>query len=397
MAKSLNIACSIFLSLFCSCCKSQYGQGLVRPEWDVKMPMGTSLSIFYGGLTNLPKFNDLIIAHTTIRDEGFCAEDNRLCAIDVKTGDIAWYFPSDLEENRYCHFDSKAYMYKGKVVFEYAKNYSDPLRRFSRTEVCLNADNGEVIWEMEGETPCGSFRPAVGRENECFFAPDSCRVFKVDMDTDQIAEFYRTAGKDVYINDIALCGNNLVVSCCCRTDEEYQLESSVVVLDTGTGQVRFSRILGRDSVPSHSIMEGDVLYSNVETCLMATDIESGECLWERNDRWTYTLMDLHVYEDVILKCAGNATIGYDKKTGRIIYDYRDYGSYDTAREGRYAYIINCRGIVDILDIETGAIVDKIVCPYGRIGFFGSYPVFHDGKMYIMGENRLFRYPVYPWN
>ncbi len=395
MAIRLTIIVSVFLAFSWSCCKEQQKQGTCRPEWETEIPTGTAGEIYYEGLPNLPKSGDLLIAHTTIRDDGFLAEDNRLCAIDVKTGDIAWYFPADLEEKQYCSFNGKGYLYNNKLVFLYENNVS----LFPRlvTATCLDVNNGDVFWEYEHASPSVPLVPAIGRDNVCFFVPDSSRVFKVDMDTDRITEFYRTSGKDVYINDIALCGNNLVVSCCCRTDEEYQLESSVVVLEAGTGQVRFSRILGRDSVPSHSIMEGDVLYSNVDTHLEAVDIIKGCILWERQDDWAYVLNDLIIYKDVLLKCAVNATVGYDKHTGKIRYDYQDYGSWYTTLHGKYAYMVNRQNKIDIIDVETGAIVDKIVCPYGKIGFFGSYPVFHDGKMYIMGENRLFRYPVYPWN
>ena len=64
---------------------------------------------------------------------------------------------------------------------------------------------------------------------------------------------------------------------------------------------------------------------------------------------------------------------------------------------KYAYLVNRRNEIDIIDVETGTKLDKIVCPYGEIGFFGSYPVIYDNKMYVMGENRLFRYPTYPWH
>lgn len=397
MVRNIDIACSFIISILCSCCKSQYEQGSLQPEWETIIPMGTSKEIFYGGLTNLPKYKDLIIAHTTIRDDGIFAEDNRLCAVNERTGEVVWCFPDDLDNERYCHFDSKAYLYKGKVVFEYAKNYRDFSSRNIRTDVCLDVNNGKVLWEIDGVSPHGPFRPAEGLGNTCFFAPDSCSVCKVDLDTDKIQEFYNTGSRETYINDILLCDKYLVVSCCGAHVEEYMFDTSVVIVDITTGQEVFSKELERSTVPSQSYLDGDVLFSVVDTYLAATNIKTGETLWDRDDRWTYTLMDLHIYKDVILKCAGNATTGYDKRTGQILYDYRNYGSYDTSKEGRYAYLVNCKNIVDILDIETGQKLDKIVCPYGEIGFFGSYPAIYDNKLYIMGENRLFRYPTYPWN
>ena len=384
------------LSFLYSCCRMPYEQGSLQPEWETVIPTGTSGEIFYDGLPNMPKSGDLVIAHTTVRDEGFWAEDNRLCAINVNSGEISWYYPANLNEKHYAHFDAKGYSYSGKIVFQYAKNYKDDSSKWKITSLCLNAENGLIIWEIDGETP-NSRRPSVGRKNDCFFSPDSCSVYKVDLNTDQIIDFYHTVSNDIYITDIALFDNYLVLSCCSDSVEEYQLETYVFIIDATTGQEVFNSYLGRCSVPPHCLLEKNILYANVETYLTAIDIRTGQRLWERDDRWAYTLFDMYIYKDVLLKCAGNATVGYDKVTGKILYDYRDYGSYYTTLEGQYAYLVNRRNEIDIIDVETGTKLDKIVCPYGEIGFFGSYPAIYDNKMYVMGENRLFRYPTYPWH
>ena len=97
-----KIAISI---LICSCCKMQHEQGSVKPEWYADIPTFESPEIFYDGLPNIPQCGDLLIAHTTIRDDGFMAEDNRLCAININTREASWYFPGNLEEKHYAHFD----------------------------------------------------------------------------------------------------------------------------------------------------------------------------------------------------------------------------------------------------------------------------------------------------
>lgn len=393
MEMRLTIIFNIGLSFLCSCCKTQYEQGSLKPEWETVIPTGTSGEIFYEGLPNLPKCNNLIIAHTTLRDEGFLAEDNRLCAIDVNTGNVAWYFPANQNEKHNCFFNAKGYLYSNKLVFQYEKNSMD--YPWTITSTCLDVHTGSVIWELDRESP-NSHRPAVGTKNDCFFSPDSCSVYKVDLNTDQVIDFYHTVSNDIYITDLALFDNYLALSCRSISDEEYKFETFVFIVDATTGQEVFNSYLGRCSVPPHCLLEKNILYANVETYLTAIDIRTGQRLWERDDRWAYTLFDMYIYKDVLLKCAGNATVGYDKVTGKILYDYRDYGSYYTTLEGQYAYLVNRRNEIDIIDVETGTKLDKIVCPYGEIGFFGSYPAIYDNKMYIMGENRLFRYPTYPW-
>ena len=113
---------SCALVVLCSCCKTQRGQGSLRPEWSARIPTYDSPEIFYPGILNLPKSGDIMVLPTTIYDGGFMWEDNRLCGMDLKTGEVKWYFPSDLDNRRYCHFDSKGYEYHGKLVFQYATN-----------------------------------------------------------------------------------------------------------------------------------------------------------------------------------------------------------------------------------------------------------------------------------
>ena len=93
----------------------------------------------------------------------------------------------------------------------------------------------------------------------------------------------------------------------------------------------------------------------------------------------------------------NATIGYDKKTGEVKYLFDNYGSECVTQEGKYAYFINRKGKLDILDIETGTKLDYVVCPEkGFSDFRMPYPTIYDDKLYIIGNNTLYRYPTYPW-
>ena len=80
----------------------QYEQGSLQPEWSARIPTFESSDIYYPGILNLPKSGDIMVVPTTIYDGGFMWEDNRLCGVDLKTGDVKWCFPSDLDNRRYC-------------------------------------------------------------------------------------------------------------------------------------------------------------------------------------------------------------------------------------------------------------------------------------------------------
>ena len=381
--------------LFCSCCKSQREQGTLQPEWSGRIPTFESLEIFSDGILNLPQSGDIMVLPTTIYDGGFMWEDNRLCGMDLKTGEVKWYFPSDLDNRRYCHFDSKGYEYYGKLVFQYATNYNEDIRL--RSTVCLDVRTGSVLWERDCKAS-RIIKPAIGSEKNCYFVQDTCRISRVDMSNDQISEFYYTGDDGLQINDIQLCNGLMVISCYFESEvEEFQNETYVVIVDAATGTEVFRKYLGRYPVPARSFLEGNIIYSNLDRKIMAIDMNSGDIIWEHYELCMYGFQDLCIYNDVLMSCCVNATAGYNKKTGELLYLFDNYGSYYVTQAGKYAYFINRKTKLDILDIETGKRLDYIECPEKGWSYFcGPYPTIYDDKLYIIGNNTLYRYPTYPW-
>jgi len=75
----------------------------------------------------------------------------------------------------------------------------------------------------------------------------------------------------------------------------------------------------------------------------------------------------------------------------------NYGSSYVSQVKGYAYFINRRLVLDIIDIETGEKLDYIECPDRKMGFLGPYPTIYENKLYLVGyDNTLYRYPTYPW-
>jgi len=390
-----SIIISIVSLLLCSCCKSQHEQGSLRPEWSARIPTYESQEIFCSGILNLPKSGNIMVVPTTIYDGGIMHEDNRVCGMELNTGKVKWYFPSNMDDRQYCYFNSKGYEYNGKLVFQYETNQRDDISL--RSTVCLDIKTGSVLWDRN----CKSYyeiKPVIGSGTDCFFVQDNCRIFRVDMNNDQISEFYYTGDDGLQINDLRLCNDLMVISCFSESEvEEYQDEIYVVIINKTTGAEVLRKSLGLSSVPSHSYLNGEILYSNLDRTIMAIDLKTGEIIWERYDMCAYVCQDILFYNDILMKCAVNATIGYDRKTGEVKYLFDNYGSYHVTQAGKYAYFINRKNIIDILDIETGERLDYIECPEkGWSNFWGPYPTIYDDKLYIIGNNTLYRYPTYPW-
>ena len=102
------------LLIFCvSCCKENVE---VTPDKTITIDKGNCQYVYSEGLQNLPKYKNQIIAHTSFLLDNW--DDDRLCAINLKTGKADWYFPKDLSKAYKCAFDGFSYIYENKLVLQ---------------------------------------------------------------------------------------------------------------------------------------------------------------------------------------------------------------------------------------------------------------------------------------
>ena len=396
---------SLSLLLLTSCCKFGDGRGTLQPEWETRIPTGSSKVIFYDGLKILSKYKENIIAHTTVYDGGFNLEDNRLCAVNLKTGLVDWYFPKNTDERHYCDFGAKSYLYKNKLVFQYQKDARTYESRDLHTTCCLNLDKNEVVWSVERDSKEG--RPAnmdiIGKDKNCYFVQDNNILCSVDLETDVRTEIYKD--DSLKINHLSFAEKDRLLLFCYIEEGSFAYRTYIKILNLKTKEIEYFRKLTPEkanrmitSIPAVGFEKCGILYAALDTYTAAIDIKKDKLLWGRQDIWSYNAKDMFEYGGVLLKCGVNATTGYNAKTGEILYNYNNYGSNYATQQGRYVYLLTAKALVDIIDIKSGRKLDFIKCKYSNKGedFFGSYPTLIDGKMYIMSYNHLFRYPTYPW-
>ena len=275
---------------FASCCKIHGGKGTLQPEWETRIPTGSSKVIFYDGLPVLPKYKYWIIAHTTIVDE-FFKEDNRLCAVNLNTGLVDWYFPKNTEERNYCHFDAKSYQYKNKLVFQYQKDARTYESRDCHTTCCLNLDSGEILWEVERNSKDG--RPAnmdiIGKGATCYFVQDNNIVCCVNLNTDVCTEIYKD---DILkINYMSLASEDrLLLFCYEDVIGSFAYLTYIKILNLKTKEIEYFRKLTPEnanrmitSIPAIGFEKNGILYTNLDIYTAAIDISSDRLLWERKE------------------------------------------------------------------------------------------------------------------
>lgn len=388
--------------ILCLCpgCQMQRGQGLSLPDREIAIPTGASPCIYYMGIPDLPEAGGVTVAHTTIFDGGFRNEDNRLCGVDTDSGVIRWHYPSDLNERHYCSFDGKAHAWHGKLVFQCRPDTRTDAGAERCRTVCIDAEDGRTLWEKDNVT-AGDILPrdVVGDGPRCWFTQGGGSITQHNLRTSVDREIFHS--DSLIISGISLWGKHLLL--CCRTTRETggRFGNYAVVLNAGTGALELPpRHIREDCVPLHGVISDGVLYADSDTFLTAVEIRGGKTLWTRDDSWAYSLMDMFVCSSaegpsrrILLRCSGNSISGYDCATGRILYEYRNYGTWRTSVDGRTAYILNRRQEVDVMDIATGEFTGTLRCPGEALGedFTGSYPVIRGRHLYIMGSRHLFRY------
>lgn len=414
MARNLILlTTSILIFLSYSCCKQPKHQYGIKPLYEIQLPTGTSAEIYYNGLYTMPMYKDWIIAHTSIADDGIFREDNRLCAVNIKNKQVDWFFPINTNKRSYCAFDGKGYLYKNKLVFRYIKDFNE-MSESNRTTVCLNLDTNEILWEVTEDRDLsldgkdlGNGEHVIGYKGKCFFVENEKDLIIADLDNNSHTTIYNSG--EEFIHDLLLTEDNKFLVMFCykynRNEDEYSYDNRIRILDINSLQITYSREISPLAESGHfhfaaSGCENDgIIYVNIDTFITAINWEQDIQLWEREDYWAYIMMDMNVFGNTLLKCGRNATIGYNIHSGDVVYDYRDHGSLYTSFDGPYAYMVTAGEKLEIIDIESGNILDTVTCPYrdGKSGFIGSYPSIHGDKMYIMGcSNKLFCYPKYPW-
>lgn len=403
--KSLILGTISILSIFLgSCCKTPYKQGSLKPDWSIPIPTGASDYIYYTGLNYLPKYNDIIVAHTSLTDD-FFKEDNRLCAINISTRQVEWYFPGNLSERHYAFFDGKSYLWNNRLVFRYQKDARDRTKLI-HTLACIEIETGALLWEIDDDikTGHGDNLDVTGNGSDCYFIKNNTSVCLFDIQNYTLKSIYSTS-KNSFINYFSLTddGNLLIFEYneTIRGENAYFYNATAKIINPHTRDILHSitiRPIGDQTsnwqFPAKGKVVNGILYANRDTYIAAIDIINNAILWERDDIFAHTIQALYEYKNILVKCGVNATVGYDSRTGDIKFAFRDYSCWGSCIDGQYVYIDRSDKI-DILDLEASKIVDYIPSQNGET-YSSSYPTICGNKVYTICGNSLCCYPIYPW-
>lgn len=371
-------------------------------EWEFLIPPPSF--IIGSGIPNLPKHNDVIIAHTTIQFNLTGKTDNRLFGINERTDEILWYFPADLSVPECCDFDANGYQYDGKIVFRYRKRYALNGTQSIISTVCLDIETGDVLWEhTDSQHLRFSTKDVIGLGSTCYYVENGSSIYKLDMTSMETSYLCTFEGKNIY--SLCLTSDNRILVLCPEEDDMYNIANHIFIIDRESADIYYEDTFANDSSyssaferPAGVTEHNGFLYLLQDLDVTAVDISTGELKWKQQRDGTYHFpwVGLVCTDDILFVLINNELIAYNPITGEELYTTRDTVGGAKKIIVRDNLVFLCDGWIDVLDYNTGAIVDKLRCKreMGGDDFRGTNIVFHDDQMYAMTGWTICRYPKY---
>lgn len=308
--------------------------------WSTTMSHASS----YTGARSTPTYDEGIIYHL--------GETGRLAAFDAETGDEIW-FRELLQE-----FDAgiPEYGYAESVLIEGDNLYTRPAGK-KGFQVCLNKNNGELIWAntdipgLEGYTSLvtmdlGGYHQIIGSSSNCYYGIDT------------------QTGKTLW-----------------KVDFENQRELNITDAIIHNEYVFVSSGYGRGSM------------------LIRLNVSGQQIIPEKV--WESTIMDNHhggvILHDGYLYGAGSDSRGWfclEFLTGKQVWNNRNGKGSVTYADGML-YTLDERGTMKLVVAtpEKYEVKGEFKVPEGGGGMFWAHPVVCGGRLYVRHSDNLYAYDL----
>jgi outer membrane protein assembly factor BamB len=360
--------------------------------------------VWNGGVGYPMKYNDDIIFSTTLT-YGDNVEDNRLCGLDAKTGEIKWLFPADREQTYNYFFNGPGYLYNDNLLVK-----SPPLgdKRPNDELLCIDLKTSELKYSYDcpgkdGEASWNCFgysKYVVWDEN----MKREAKIYLMDIETgnaEPIVSLTHAIDYEVDLDVIGFSEGRLIY-----TEKEYNSDmhgNYICKYD-----IKANELVYRHEVELYegygfygNCSDNNTIYAISGPYIMAIDTDSGDTLWsvDINELPNYWLRSVVVCGDKLFAEGHNMHMALDKTSGKILYKKKVAGCW-WAVEHKGNIYLNIDENILVLDVNTGEILATLVCPEKMIngdGFNATLlPSFYDDKLYIMSYTTAYCYPAYPW-
>lgn len=414
----ISILFIIFHLLGCSCTPipqpSTEVDG-IKPLWSTKLP-GES-GIYNDGLIGMPIFDGKILFHSTYFTN-INAEDNRIHALDIETGEIKWTFPVAYNKNNSMFFWGVPYLYNEYLVVKMPK-FGNVL--FTDKLICINLLTQQQVWQktLRESISFNSNDNVVGINTDFYFLQQSdsnTLIYKgncqngdttllVKVNADQPENYNRSSSGLQYFQTTNN-GKYLFVGALeekKNSTDSYAYKTYLYIIDIEKKVlVKKLPILRKDEGQTIN----DIISTNNRvyfTCGRTTfcynpNIDSIEWSFSSLESYNYMANHIIVNNNIVFIYGDNRYIGLDAQTGKKLYQ-GDIQCSNANAFNNFVYIIGSDAKLYIIDINTGRILNQITCPEKYVthtGFLtGCKPHVFGDKLYVFGNYHAYCYKAIP--
>lgn len=307
-------------------------------------------------------------------------------------------FPSDINKPHNYYFDSPGYRW-GQYLVVRSTSANNACERI----LCIDLRSNQLIWEKDfSPKQEKSTNRIVGIGDKCYFVMHNRNqvsfLYQADLITGDTTLLYTA-------NNAFFSGGKLGVTESMQLHFLFGMDTLIYLVNYN---LENQAILSKIQVPlneyrpsaglSQCEFTDDRIYycsANTTFCL---DLVSGEKIWEYTNRSKKCNL-ITISNDILFTYSYDGYIGLDARTGKELYIGDESAQWAYIHDN-IVYFDNYAGQIMVVDLLSGNVLDKIICPSERGGkgrfSNGTDAVVYGDWLYLMSSNMVYCYPKYPW-
>jgi len=387
----------------------------IKPLWSTELP--GKAGAYNDGLIGLPIYDGKILFHSTYFTN-INAEDNRIHALDIETGEIKWTFPANYNKDNSMFFWGVPYIYNEFLVAKMPK-FGNIL--LTDKLICINLKTGQQEWQkrLPASISFNSNDNIVGINTDFYFLQqsdsntliykgnsqngDTTLLVKVIADkpedynrSSSSLQYFQTTNNDKYLFVGALEEKK-------NSTDTYAYKTFVYIIDIEKKVlIKKLPIVREDKgqTINDMVSANNRVYLACGRTTFCYNPNSESIEWSFSSLESYNYMANHIIvnNNIVFLYGDNRFIGLDSQTGKKLYQ-GDIQCGNANAFNDFVYIIGSDAKLYIIDIKTGKILHQITCPEKyttHTGFLtGCKPHVFGDKLYVFGNYHAYCYDAVP--
>lgn len=380
-----------------------------QPIWETRLP--GEAGIYNDGLIGFPIYGNNILFHSTyfINNDG---EDNRIHALNMETGEIAWTFPIVYNEEKPMLFSGEPFLYNEFVVTKMRKYGSVSTSKL----ICVNQRTGLEYWckVIPSSLSYNINNCIVGDGSDFYYfvqseknailyrgnviSGDTTKCFQINPELGY--NYTNVTSNVIYVKDRGL----LLAGAWERDTSNSDINSSknyLYIIDAKDNRIIqkvYTNFLDNTMLISNVYCKDHKVFMSCGLTTICYNLDVGKIDWfyKSADSYNFMTNKILVSKNVVFLYGDNRYSGLDANLGKIIYQGDVQCGNANISDG-FAYIIGRDSKLYMIDIETGKVLYRVTCPEESKSHTGfntfCKPQVYGDKLYVFGNYHAYCYHV----